>query len=224
MWLASQKTVLSGSVEPVPHGQGRAVDVLHNCFFLTLHCYILDYFSHDFVVTHHTGTIRATIFRSSPYGLHYGERKELSVLHFLPLIPFPVLLLKPDWSAVVSWWLEYIYIIYICTPTIHIYRSGGARVGHPIHNSCLCLFFLERDCIYLDADCLDDHIKRKTFQTCTLISPPRQARVKRVRKRYCAHSARSSNTRTKVLVFWLFVLPTQIVLPHIKKKIVSTSR
>ncbi len=121
VWLASQKTVLSGSVEPVPHGQGRAVDVLHNCFFLTLHCYILDYFSHDFVVTDHTGTIRATIFRSSPFALHYGERKELSVLHFLPLIPFPVLLLKPDWSAVVSWWLEYIYIYIVHSIYIYIY-------------------------------------------------------------------------------------------------------
>lgn len=58
VWLASQKTVLSRSVESVPHGQGRAVDVLHNCFLLTLHCYFLDYFSHPFVETHHTGTIR----------------------------------------------------------------------------------------------------------------------------------------------------------------------
>ncbi len=31
-----------------------------------------------------------------------------------------------------------------------------------------------------------------------LTPPPRQARVKRARKRHCARSARSSNTRTKV--------------------------
>ncbi len=36
------------------------------------------------------------------------------------------------------------------------------------------------------------------YQTRALTSPSRQARVKRVRKRYCASSARSSNTRLKV--------------------------
>lgn len=77
VWLACQKTVLSGSVETVPHGQGRAVDVLHNCFFLTLYCYILVCFSHPFVETHHTGKIRTTIFSSSPYVVHYCKRKKL---------------------------------------------------------------------------------------------------------------------------------------------------
>ncbi len=71
-------------------------------------------------------------------------------------------------------------------------------VGLPIHNCCLWLFFLEKDCVYLDAERLYDHIKWETFQTRALTSPPHQARVKRARKRYCARSARSSNTRTKV--------------------------
>ncbi len=79
----------------------------------------------------------------------------------------------------------------------HICR-GGAGVGHPIQNCCLCLFFLEKDCVYLDAERLYDHIKWETFQTRALTSPPRQERVKRVPKRYCARSTRSSNTRTKV--------------------------
>ncbi len=75
-----------------------------------------------------------------------------------------------------------------------------ARIGHLIHNCCLGLFFLEKDCIYLDAEHLYNHIKRETFQTCALTSPPRQALVKRARKRYCARSASSSNTRKKVPV------------------------
>ncbi len=36
------------------------------------------------------------------------------------------------------------------------------------------------------------------FQMRAVTLPPRQARVKRARKRYCARSAHSSNTRTKV--------------------------
>ncbi len=47
---------------------------------------------------------------------------------------------------------------------------GWARVGHPIHNCCLCLFFLEKDCIYLDAERLYDHNKQEM-----LTSPPRES-------------------------------------------------
>ncbi len=43
--------------------------------------------------------------------------------------------------------------------------QGRGRVGHPIHNCCLRLFFLEKDCVYLDAERLYDHIKREMFQT-----------------------------------------------------------
>ncbi len=39
--------------------------------------------------------------------------------------------------------------------------------GHPIHNCCLCLFFLEMYCVYLDAERLDDHIKWEMFQMRT---------------------------------------------------------
>ncbi len=44
---------------------------------------------------------------------------------------------------------------------------GRARVGQLIHNCCLCLFILEKDCVYLDAEGLYNHIKRKTFQACS---------------------------------------------------------
>ncbi len=60
--------------------------------------------------------------------------------------------------------------------------QGGPSVGHPTHKCFLRLFFFLKDCVYLDAERLYDHIKRETFQTRSLTSPPRQARVKQVRK------------------------------------------
>ncbi len=65
---------------------------------------------------------------------------------------------------------------------------------HPIHNCCLGLFFTEKDCVYLDAERLYDHIKWETFQTRALTPPPRQTRVTRAHKRYCVRSTHSSNT------------------------------
>ncbi len=71
---------------------------------------------------------------------------------------------------------------------------GRARVGQLIHNCCLCLFILEKDCVYLDAEGLYNYIKRKTFQACSNFAKSNERG-----KRYFARSARSSNTRTKVL-------------------------
>ncbi len=31
------------------------------------------------------------------------------------------------------------------------------------------LFFLDKNCVYLDAECLCDHIKGETVQTCALL-------------------------------------------------------
>ncbi len=41
--------------------------------------------------------------------------------------------------------------------------------GRGIHNCCLCLFFIGKDFVYLDAKLLYDHIKRETFQAHALI-------------------------------------------------------
>ncbi len=56
----------------------------------------------------------------------------------------------------------------------------GAWVGHPTHNFWCCLGFLDKNCTYLDAESLYEHIKQETFQTRT--PPQRQALVKRVRE------------------------------------------
>ncbi len=76
-----------------------------------------------------------------------------------------------------------------------INAGAGLGLATPF-TTAASVFFLEKDCVYLDAERLYDHIKRETFQMRET-SPPRQARVM-ARKRYCAHSTRSSNTRTKV--------------------------
>ncbi len=81
---------------------------------------------------------------------------------------------------------------------LKIFNAGaGLGLATPF-TTAASPFFLEKDCVYLDAERLYDHIKRETFQTRALTPPPRQAQVKRARKRHCACSARSSNTRTKV--------------------------
>ncbi len=89
-------------------------------------------------------------------------------------------------SKKVHRWIFFVVVFVDEINTERNYRRGGARVGHPIHNCCLCLFFLAKDCVYLEAERLYDHIKQFRF------------RVKRLQKRYCARSARSSNTCTKV--------------------------
>ncbi len=73
-----------------------------------------------------------------------------------------------------------------------INAGAGLGLATPF-TTAASLFFLEKDCVYLDAERLYDHIKWETFQTRALTSPPSDV------KRYCARNARSSNTRTKVL-------------------------
>ncbi len=79
-----------------------------------------------------------------------------------------------------------------------INAGAGLGLATPFTTAASVSFFREKDCVYLDAESLYDHIKRETFQMHALMSPPRQARVKRARKRHGACSARSPNTRTKV--------------------------
>ncbi len=65
-----------------------------------------------------------------------------------------------------------------------INAGAGLGLATTFTTAASCLFFIEKDCIYLDAERLYDHIKRETFQTHALTSPPRQVRVKRAWKRY----------------------------------------
>ncbi len=60
-------------------------------------------------------------------------------------------------------------------------EQGQSRVGHP-HSQLmlLSLFFIDKNAIYLDAECL----YTTTFQTSTPLSPHRKARVKRAWKSY----------------------------------------
>ncbi len=40
------------------------------------------------------------------------------------------------------------------------------RLATPLTNAA-SVFFLDKDCVYLDVERLYDHIKQETFQTCT---------------------------------------------------------
>ncbi len=42
--------------------------------------------------------------------------------------------------------------------------GAGLGLATPFTTAALCLFFLEKDCVYLDAERLYDHIKSETFQ------------------------------------------------------------
>ncbi len=90
--------------------------------------------------------------------------------------------------------------IFSLIKSLKIFNNAGAGLGlaTPFTTAASLSFFLEKYSVYLDAELIYDHIKWETFQTRTLTSPPRQERIKRGRKRYCAHSAHSSNTCTKV--------------------------
>ncbi len=70
--------------------------------------------------------------------------------------------------------------IYIYIYMIFNAINAGAGLGLATPFTCLCLSFLEKDCIYLDADCLYDHIKWETFQTCALTSPLRQTSMEKI--------------------------------------------
>ncbi len=67
-----------------------------------------------------------------------------------------------------------------------INAGAGLGLATPFTTAASVSSFLEKDCVYLDAEHLYDHIKWETFQMCALTSPPRQAQVKQVRKRDCA--------------------------------------
>ncbi len=49
---------------------------------------------------------------------------------------------------------------------------------HEMRICCLCLFFLEKGCVYLDAEHLYDHIKQEMFQKHAPPPPTRKAGVK----------------------------------------------
>ncbi len=48
-----------------------------------------------------------------------------------------------------------------------INAGAGLGLATPF-TTAACLFFLENDCVYLDAECLYDHINWEKFQTCAL--------------------------------------------------------
>ncbi len=54
-----------------------------------------------------------------------------------------------------------------------INAGAGLDLAIPFTNCCICLFFLEKDCVYLDAERLYDHIKWETFQPRALTSAMR---------------------------------------------------
>ncbi len=54
-----------------------------------------------------------------------------------------------------------------------INAGAGLDLATPFTNCCLRLFFLEKDCIYLDAEHLYDHIKWEMFQSRALTSAMR---------------------------------------------------
>ncbi len=88
--------------------------------------------------------------------------------------------------------------IYI-TINENVYMSISFRRATPLTTAVSATFSLDKKCVYSVAECLYGHIIRDTFQTRALTSLLRHARVKRVRKRYCAHSALSSVAHTNTL-------------------------
>ncbi len=46
-----------------------------------------------------------------------------------------------------------------------INAGAGLGLATPFTTAASVSFFLEKDCVYLDAERLYDHIKRETFQT-----------------------------------------------------------
>ncbi len=87
------------------------------------------------------------------------------------------------------------------------------RLATPL-TTAASLFFLEKNCIYLDAELFYDHIKQETFQMHAPTSLQHQAWVKRARKRYGWRGASAEQQWT--MVRW------DVIRPCVSKNIFSS--
>ncbi len=80
----------------------------------------------------------------------------------------------------------YISAVKISVLTIFNAVNRGAELGlaSPLTTAASVSFFLDKNCIYLDAERLYVHIKQETFQMHAPTSPQRQVLVKQAQKRF----------------------------------------